>query len=179
MAAILKVHGRGWIQESYETGDPDIKKRAKELRARGYRVVSESMGSQVTQYGRLKMTLMDIRPGTSGDSYLEQVNPRRRRTNAGPFSLRKTKKRIKGLLRSSAPSPRQRRQIKEALGPGYKKRFAKSGPGLWRTPQEVRFNAVKGRKVKGGRAVTVRNFTGTIVRRSDGSVDILGKGRRR
>jgi hypothetical protein len=38
---------------------------------------------------------------------------------------------------------------------------------------------VKGRKVTGGRAVTVRNFTGTIVKKSDGTVDILGKGKRR
>ena len=75
MAAILKVPGRGWIQESYETGDPDIKRRAKELRARGYRVTTFSMGPQVTQYGTVKMTMVDIRPGTSGDSYLEQVNP--------------------------------------------------------------------------------------------------------
>lgn len=37
---------------------------------------------------------------------------------------------------------------------------------------------VKGRKVKGGRAVTLKNFTGTIVRKSDGRVEILGRGRK-
>ena len=37
---------------------------------------------------------------------------------------------------------------------------------------------VKGRKVKGGRSVTLKNFTGTIVKKSDGTVDILGRGRR-
>jgi hypothetical protein len=37
---------------------------------------------------------------------------------------------------------------------------------------------VKGRKVKGGRAVTLKNFTGTIVRKSDGQVEILGRGRK-
>jgi hypothetical protein len=52
--------------------------------------------------------------------------------NAGPFSLRKTKKRLKGLSRSSAPSARQKREIRAALGPGFKKRFSKGGPGLWR-----------------------------------------------
>lgn len=83
MAALLQTRGRNWIQESYETGDPDIKRRAKQLRALGYRVLSSSLGSQVTQYGRVKMTLLDIRPGTTGDEYLEQVNPRRRsRRNA-------------------------------------------------------------------------------------------------
>lgn len=38
--------------------------------------------------------------------------------------------------------------------------------------------SVKGRKVKGGRSVTLKNFTGTIVKKSDGTVDILGRGRR-
>ena len=38
---------------------------------------------------------------------------------------------------------------------------------------------VKGRKVKGGRSVTLRNFTGTIVRKSDGRVEILGRGRKK
>ncbi len=37
---------------------------------------------------------------------------------------------------------------------------------------------VKGRKVKGGRSVTLKNFTGTVVRKSDGRVEIRGKGRR-
>lgn len=38
---------------------------------------------------------------------------------------------------------------------------------------------VKGRKVKGGRAVTLKNFTGTIVRKNDKTVQILGRGRKR
>ncbi len=77
-AAALAVHGRGWIQETYETGDPDLKRRARELRAKGYRVVSSSMGNQVTQWGVLKMTLLDIRPGSSGDADLERIaNPAR------------------------------------------------------------------------------------------------------
>lgn len=36
----------------------------------------------------------------------------------------------------------------------------------------------KGRKVKGGRAVTLRNFTGTITRKANGQVVIRGKGRK-
>lgn len=38
---------------------------------------------------------------------------------------------------------------------------------------------VKGRKTKGGRAVTLKNFTGTIVKKSDGTVQIVGRGRRK
>lgn len=61
------------------------------------------------------------------------------------------------------PSKRSvRKRVAKAL-----KKFVRGNPAR-----------VKGRKVKGGRAVTVRNFTGTIVKRSDGTVDILGKGRR-
>ena len=62
--------------------------------------------------------------------------------------------------------------------PGYPrgKRFSVWGGEL----RDLRRNpAAKGRKVKGGRAVTVRNFTGTVVRKSEGTVEILGTGRRR
>lgn len=38
---------------------------------------------------------------------------------------------------------------------------------------------VKGRKTKGGRAVTLKNFTGTIVKKSDGTVQIVGRGKRK
>ena len=81
MSALLQVRGRGWIQESYETGAPELKQRAKALRAAGYRVASSSMGQQVTQWGRVKLTMLDIRPGASGDSDLEGVgrNPAGRR----------------------------------------------------------------------------------------------------
>lgn len=34
---------------------------------------------------------------------------------------------------------------------------------------------VAGRKVKGGRAVSVKNFTGTITRKNDGTVIIRGR----
>lgn len=78
---LLHVHGRGWIQESYDTGSPELRRRAKSLRAAGYSVNSFSLGSQVTQWGRAKLTMLDIRPGSSGDPYLENVgrqdNPKR------------------------------------------------------------------------------------------------------
>lgn len=37
---------------------------------------------------------------------------------------------------------------------------------------------VKGHKVKGGRGVSLRGFTGTVVRLSNGQIAIRGKGRR-
>ena len=38
---------------------------------------------------------------------------------------------------------------------------------------------VKGRKVKGGgRAVSLKNFTGTVVKKANGQVQIIGKGRK-
>jgi hypothetical protein len=36
----------------------------------------------------------------------------------------------------------------------------------------------KGRKVKGGRAVTLKNFSGTVTRKANGQVDIRGRGRK-
>lgn len=186
MAALNKVHGRDargndWIQESYETGDPELRARASDLRRRGYHVRSVSLGSQVTQYGRVKITMLDIRVGRSGDDYLEQVNPRRSRRrkvssrktrNAGPRSVRKSKKvaRARGqtYYETKPFKFRKFRQPKD-----IRRGYLTGQPKLKNPPR------VKGRKVKGGRSVTLRNFTGTIVRKSDGTVNILGRGRRR
>lgn len=116
--ALSRVQGRDWIQESYETGDPSIRKRTAALKKLGYRAKSFPMGEQVTQWGRVKMTMVDIRPGSSQDSYLENVprsNPKggavtkkktkkknttakrkpAKKKNAGPQSRRKTIKRMK------------------------------------------------------------------------------------
>lgn len=89
-------------------------------------------------------------------------NVKKRRRNAGPRSVRKTMKRLKAG--GYVPVKRHR------YGPYYKGKpqRAKNAPAR-----------VKGRRVKGGRAVSLRNFTGTIVRKSDGTVNILGRGRRR
>lgn len=73
---VSAVRGRGWIQEWYETGSSELKQRSRELRQLGYRISVSGMGNQVTQWGKLKMSLLDIRPGGSGDSSLESVpNP--------------------------------------------------------------------------------------------------------
>lgn len=98
------------------------------------------------------------------------------RGNAGPRSMRKSKKAIKtkytkmgrsGVLGSST------------FGPKYKYSGHPFSRGT--TDRLRKFNPpkVKGRKVKGGRAVTLRNFTGTIVKKQDGTVQIVGKGKRK
>lgn len=78
------------------------------------------------------------------------------RGNAGRRSIRKSKKAIKTLLRR-AGIHKSRISATTKLNP----------------PR------VKGRKTKGGRAVTLKNFTGTIVKKSDGTVQIVGRGRRK
>lgn len=52
---------------------------------------------------------------------------------------------------------------------------------FWLKKQQSKSNPprVKGRKTKGGRAVTLKNFTGTIVKKSDGTVQIVGRGKRK
>lgn len=77
------------------------------------------------------------------------------RGNAGRRSIRKSKKTIKSALRS--------------LGI-HKSRISAT---------KLNPPRVKGRKTKGGRAVTLKNFTGTIVKKSDGTVQIVGRGRRK
>lgn len=68
-----QVHTRGGIQEWYETGAKDARQRASALRKLGYKVATQAMGSQVTPVGTVKMTLLDIRPGKSGDPDLVKV----------------------------------------------------------------------------------------------------------
>ena len=63
-------------------------------------------------------------------------------------------------------------KLERALRDGKKR-------GIVRSFERLNPASVKGRKVKGGRAVTLRNFTGTIVKKSDGTVGILGRGRRK
>lgn len=64
-----------WAQEMYETSSRDAGIRAKQLRKLGYKVTVSSLGMQVTSVGYIKMTMVDIRPGTNHDLYnLPEVN---------------------------------------------------------------------------------------------------------
>ena len=65
-----------WAQETWDTGNPGIRKRVADLKKRGYRVVTSAMGTQVTRVGVIKMTLINIRPGNNPDTCgIEDVSP--------------------------------------------------------------------------------------------------------
>lgn len=61
MTCYGQINGNGWTQEWYETSTRDAGKRARQLRKLGYRVTVSGQGSQVTNVGRVNMTLVDIR----------------------------------------------------------------------------------------------------------------------
>lgn len=56
-------------QESYCTLSRQARTRAKQLRDAGYRVISSSMGLQVTRVGSVKLTMLTILPGNNDDTY--------------------------------------------------------------------------------------------------------------
>jgi len=63
MTCLLQVNHGLWCQESYETASRDAGKRARQLRKLGYEARTSAMGCQVTPWGSLKLSLVDIRPG--------------------------------------------------------------------------------------------------------------------
>ena len=60
-------HGR-WCQESWETETKEARRRAAQLRRLGYRVTCFSMGPQRTDHGVVKLTMVDVRPGSNEDT---------------------------------------------------------------------------------------------------------------
>jgi len=58
-----------YCQVCLPTGDSCIRTITSILRRYGYAVSTSSMGWQVTRAGKIKMTLIDIRPGSNGDTY--------------------------------------------------------------------------------------------------------------
>ena len=65
----MQVNQGSWCQESWDTGNPGIRARVRDLRKRGHQVITSSMGYQVTRLGSMKMTMIDIRPGSNPDTY--------------------------------------------------------------------------------------------------------------
>lgn len=53
-----------WCQATVSTGAVGIRTATNILRRCGFKVVTSSMGLQVTSVGSIKMTLIDIRPGS-------------------------------------------------------------------------------------------------------------------
>lgn len=64
-----QVKTGSWCQEHYETASRDAGKRARELRLAGYHATVSSLGPQVTPLGVIKMTMVDIRPGSHDDLF--------------------------------------------------------------------------------------------------------------
>jgi hypothetical protein len=60
-------HDGTWQQETWVTGDPRIRARTKQLRRAGYAVHTEGMCPQVTDFGLMRLTLIDIRPGSNAN----------------------------------------------------------------------------------------------------------------
>lgn len=63
-----QVNSGRWCQEHYETASRAAGIRAATLRQAGYAVTVCSLGTQVTPVGYVKMTMVDIRPGTHTDT---------------------------------------------------------------------------------------------------------------
>ena len=63
-----QVNQGRWCQEHYETASISAGRRANQLREAGYEVAVHSLGAQVTSVGRVKMTMVDIRPGRHADT---------------------------------------------------------------------------------------------------------------
>lgn len=66
---LSQVNSGRWCQESWETGSSAIRQRAAQLRKAGYAVKTFPMGDQITHLGRIKLTMIDVRPGTHEDTF--------------------------------------------------------------------------------------------------------------
>ncbi len=62
------VNNGNWCQITHETGAPSIRTVTSILRRDGYTVTVSAMGMQITQLGRMRLTLIDVRPGRNADT---------------------------------------------------------------------------------------------------------------
>ncbi len=64
-----------WLQATVSTGAIGIRTAASILRREGYKVSVQSMGMQVTRYGTIKMSLIDVRPTETqtNTNYAEKI----------------------------------------------------------------------------------------------------------
>lgn len=69
--AVLIVDGHDMTQITWETGDREIKQVGRLLRNKGYRVVTASLGRQITECGAFKLTMMSIMPGKNKNAFIE------------------------------------------------------------------------------------------------------------
>lgn len=99
---LLQVNQGKWCQETYETASRDAAKRAKQLRELGYHVTVSSLGSQVTPLGSMKLTMVDVRPGTNSDTgdlpsceHVQWPNKNGKRRKSMKLRIRRMNKRRK------------------------------------------------------------------------------------
>ena len=64
-----QINAGAWCQETYETVSRGAGRRARQLRVAGYRVTVGPLCPQVTPLGTIRMTQVDIRPGTHRHTY--------------------------------------------------------------------------------------------------------------
>ena len=69
LKACSQVNNGNWCQETYESSSRQAGKRVKQLKALGYLAASSPMGMQVTKYGLVRLTLVDIRKGSNPDTF--------------------------------------------------------------------------------------------------------------
>ena len=63
------VNDGRWCQATVSTGALGLRTATAILRREGYRVGTSAMGNQVTDVGVIKLTLIDIQPGTNPDTF--------------------------------------------------------------------------------------------------------------
>ena len=68
-----QVTTRDWRQEWYPTGSPEIRRRANALRWLNVTGHVANMGQQVTQLGRMRMSLLDIRRNGAAEGVWDAV----------------------------------------------------------------------------------------------------------
>lgn len=73
----LSVSGHNWRQEHYETASRDASKRARQLRKLGYHVSVSSLGNQVTNVGRVKMSMVSVYTADTGLDIVDVPKPDR------------------------------------------------------------------------------------------------------
>lgn len=63
-----QINAGTWCNEWYETSTKHGTQRARQLRRAGFSATCSAMGYQVTQHGRVRMSILHIGPGRHADT---------------------------------------------------------------------------------------------------------------
>lgn len=69
MTCYGQVNQGSWCQEHYESASRDAGRRVHQLRKAGFLAKSSPMGPQVTRVGVVRMTTVNIAPGSNPDTF--------------------------------------------------------------------------------------------------------------